>query len=253
MPMLLRIVLIALGAGVIGTLVGGLLGIAIRKPSKAYVSLMLSFAAGAMIGVSLFELLPESFDAGGIWAVLGGTTLGAIFVYVINLLNKGKHEDEKEETSKDEITMGDKRKLRRMGITIFIAMALHSLPEGLAIGAGEHLGIGLLLGVVFFLHFVPEGLAIAVPMKAGGTKIWKILLLCVVAGLPAVIGGIAAYYIGKVDVLLSYSLSFAAGAMLYVALSEMLPTAYKYSERYKLISVITLVGAFLIVIFSVVI
>jgi ZIP family zinc transporter len=130
-------------------------------------------------------------------------------------------------------------------------MALHSLPEGLAIGAGEHLGISLLLGIVFFLHFVPEGLAIAVPMRASGTKVWKILLLCAAAGLPAVFGGIIAYYVVAASaVLLSYSLAFASGAMLYVALSEMLPTAYKYSDRYKLISAITLAGAFLIIMFS---
>jgi len=253
MPLLLKIVLIAIGAGVIGTFVGGIVGVAIKKPSKAYISLMLAFAAGAMIGVSLFELLPESFDVGGIWAALGGALLGVVFVYVINLFSKDKSEKEttQVEVSKDEITSGDKRKLKRIGITIFIAMALHSLPEGLAIGAGGHLGIGLLLGVVFFLHFVPEGLAIAVPMKASGTNVWKILLLCAAAGLPAVFGAIAAYYIGMISALLSYSLSFAAGAMLYVALSEMLPTAYGYSNRYKLISAITLLGAFLIVIFSV--
>jgi len=253
--MLLRVILIAFGAGVVGTLVGGVLGIIIKKqPSKTYISLMLSFAAGAMLGVSLFELLPESFEVGGIWAMLIGTLLGVLFVFTINLFNKEecKNETGQSPDGKATITTCEKRKLKRMGITIFIAMALHSLPEGLAIGAGEHLGIGLLLGVVFFLHFVPEGLAIAVPMKASGTKTWKVLLLCAVAGLPAVAGAIIAYYLGMIQVLLSYSLSFAAGAMLYVALSEMLPTAYKYSDRYKLISAITLAGAFLIVMFSVV-
>jgi ZIP family zinc transporter len=112
------------------------------------------------------------------------------------------------------------------------------------------LGIGLLLGVIFFLHFVPEGLAIAVPMKAGGMKAWKILLLCIGAGLPAVFGAIIGYFIGMVEVLLAYSLSFAAGAMLFVVLSEMLPTAYSYSKKHKLVSVVTLAGVMLIVVFS---
>jgi len=257
--MLLRIVLIAFGAGVVGSLVGGIIGVIVKKPSKTYISLLLGFAAGAMLGVSLFELLPESFQEGGIWPTLIGTLLGVVFVFGVGLLSKEKNESEiictetpQGEVCQKTITKSDKRKLKRMGITIFIAMALHSLPEGLAIGAGEYLGIGLLLGVVFFLHFVPEGLAIAVPMKASGTKTWKVLLLSAVAGLPAVVGAIAAYYIGMVSSLLSYSLAFAAGAMLYVALSEMLPTAYNYSNRYKLISAITLAGAFLIVIFSVV-
>jgi len=256
MPPLLKVILISFGAGVVGTLVGGIIGIIIKRPSKTYISLMLAFAAGAMLGVSLFELLPEAYDGGGVLPTLIGALLGVGFVLLINVFNKDDcKEVRKPGQSPDDktvITTCEKRRLRRMGITIFIAMALHSLPEGLAIGAGEYLEIGsLLLGIVFFLHFVPEGLAIAAPMKAAGTKTWKILLLCAVAGLPAVVGAIAAYYIGMVDALLSYAFSFAAGAMLYVALSEMLPTAYKYSDRYKLISVITLAGAFLIIIFSV--
>jgi len=269
MPPLLQAILIAFGAGVIGTLVGGIIGVVIKKqPSKTYISLMLAFAAGAMLGVSLFELLPESYDSGGILAALVGALLGMGFVYAVNLFNKEKKREDKKvadlenfakkvcaespqgETCKSAITASEKRKLKRMGITIFIAMALHSLPEGLAIGAGEHLGIGLVLGIIFFLHFVPEGLAIAVPMKASGTKTWKVLLLCAAAGLPAVVGAIIAYYVGMISALLPYSLSFAAGAMLYVALSEMLPTAYNYSNRYKLISAITLIGAFLIIVFS---
>jgi ZIP family zinc transporter len=238
----------------------------IKKPNRTYISLMLCFAAGAMLGASFFTLLPESFahgnDAfrgGGVIAVLGGLIFGVGFVYLINMLDIGKCENERDgccvNTAYDktcEILMkkSDKRKLKKMGIAIFIAMALHSLPEGLAIGAGEYLGIGLLLGVVFFLHFVPEGLAIAVPMKASGIRTWKILLLCAGAGLPAVLGAIAAYYIGMVNILLAFALSFAAGAMSYVVLSEMLPMAYHYTSRYKLASMITLAGALLIIVFT---
>jgi ZIP family zinc transporter len=266
--MLVQVILVAIGSGVIGTLVGGIIGVVIKKPSKTYISLMLSFAAGAMLGVSLFELLPKAYNEGGIVPALVGALLGVLFVFAINLFHKDEKccdksskgleiyakkvcaENPEGEACKAAISASDKRKLKRMGVTIFIAMALHSLPEGLAIGAGEHLGIGLVLGIIFFLHFVPEGLAIAVPMKASGTKTWKVLLLCAAAGLPAVVGAIIAYYVGMISALLPYSLSFAAGAMLYVALSEMLPTAYNYSNRYKLISAITLIGAFLIIVFS---
>jgi len=248
--MLLRVVLIALGAGVAGSFVGGLIGVLMRKPSKTYISLMLSFAAGAMLGVALFELLPESFEFGGIWAALGGMLLGVGFIFSLDLLNK-KGEQEVEKSVVDtQIAAGDKRKLKRIGFIIFFAMALHSIPEGLAIGAGEYLGIGLLLGIILFLHFVPEGLAIAVPLRASGMKTWKALLLATAAGFPAVIGAIIGYYIGMVEVLLAYCLSFAAGAMLYVVLSEMLPTAYGYSNRHKLITAVTLSGVLLIVVFS---
>jgi len=264
--MLLRVILIAVAAGVIGTLIGGIIGIIIKKPSKTYISLMFSFAAGAMLGVALFELLPESFEYGGIWAALIGTVFGVGFIFLLDILFKKKKDevgdaleehaeavcakDSKGKDCKAALATSDKRKLRKMGFVIFIAMALHSIPEGLAIGAGEYLGIGLLLGIVLFLHFVPEGLAIALPMKASGVKVWKILLLCVAAGLPTVLGAIIGYYLGMIEVLLAYALSFAAGAMLYVVLSEMLPTAYSYSRRHRLITALTLAGVLLIVIFT---
>ena len=257
--MLLRVILIALGAGVIGSLIGGVLGVIMKKPGKTYISLMMSFAAGAMLGVALFELLPESYNGGGIWAALFGTALGVTFILLLDLLTNKNKDDNMDkvcvrspdgEICKSIITANDKQKLSKMGKIVFIAMALHSIPEGLAIGAGEYLGIGLLLGVILFLHFVPEGLAIAVPLKASGMKAWKILLLCVAAGVPTVLGAIIGYYIGMVEVLQTYSLSFAAGAMLYVILSEMLPTAYSYSNRYKLISAVALAGMLLIIVFS---
>ena len=238
--MLFEVILIAFGAGVVGSLVGGIIGVVIKKSSKTYISMMLGFAAGAMMGVALFELLPEAYEHGGIWATLFGTLLGVLFIFLLGTLTK-KNENE---------SVSDKKKLKRMGILIFFAMALHSVPEGLAIGAGEHLGIGLLLGVIFFLHFIPEGLAIAVPMKASGVKVWKILTLCFVAGATTIIGAIIGYYIGMVDVLLSYCLSFAAGAMLYVALSEMLPTAYSYSNSHKSLSAVIISAALLIIVFS---
>jgi ZIP family zinc transporter len=264
--MLQDVILIAFGAGVLGSFVGGLIGVLIKRPTKTYISLMLSFAAGAMLGVALFELLPESYEHGGIWAALIGTLLGVVFVFLIDLMNK-RNKDEigdsidcytcracstnpENEACKTTMSPKDKRKLKKMGIAIFFAMMLHSLPEGIAIGAGEYLGIGLLLGVILFLHFVTEGLAIAVPMKASGANTWKALLFASVAGSPAVIGAIIGYFIGMNFTMLAYCFSFAAGAMLYVILSEMLPTAYSYSNRHKLISFITIIAALLIVVFS---
>ncbi|MCL2570243.1 MAG: ZIP family metal transporter [Firmicutes bacterium] len=263
--MLLDVILIAFGAGVVGCFIGGLIGVIIKKPTKTYISLMLSFAAGAMLGVAMFKLLPESYEYGGLWAALIGTLLGVGFVFFIDLLNK-RNRDEigdrldhyakdvcvrcaEGEVCKSATSASDKYKLKKMGIAVFFAMMLHSLPEGIAIGAGEYLGIGLLLGVIFALHFVTEGLAIAVPMKASGMKTWKVLMFSAAAGLPAVLGAIIGYFVGINDTLLAYCFSFAAGAMLYVILGEMLPTAYKYSDRHKLITFIVIVATLLIVIF----
>jgi len=247
--MLVEIILIALMAGVGGTLVGGVIGVVVKKPNKNYIALMLSFAAGAMIGVSLFKLLPESYEYGGIWATMIGAAVGALFVLVLILFTDRLKGDVEDPLLLD-VERTEKSKLKRIGIAVFVGMAIHGIPEGLAIGAGEHLGIGLLLGIVFFLHFVPEGLAIALPMRASGTKIWKILGLCFIAGSTTVLGAIAGYYIGMIDALLAYSLSFAAGAMLFIVFSEMIGMIYRYTDRHKLASIITIAGALMIVVLA---
>ena len=247
--MLIRIILIAFLAGVLGSVVGGVLGLIVKRPSKFYISNMLGFAAGAMIGVSVFELIPESYEYGSLFTVVIGVILGVLFILGLNLLNRNNQpqdlyslEDNKNILSGDEISENEKKALNRIGIAIFISMALHSLPEGFAIGAGEYLGIGLLLGIVFFLHFIPEGMAIAVPLKAGGTKHSKIILLCFLAGLPVVVGGIIVYFLSSFEFLLPYTLSFASGAMLYTVMADMLPTAYSYTKKNKILTMIIILG-----------
>lgn len=197
-----HLVLIALISGAIGTGIGGVVGIILGRFGARFFKVFLWLAAAVMVWVSVFELLPKSFESGGFVAAVGGAIIGGLFVWG---LSPGKKD----------------KSLRRVGLAIFVAIVLHDFPEGLALGAGYHTEISLVLGLVILLHNIPEGMAIALPLRLDEVRVWKILVIAFVAGLPTLFGAIVGFYIGFNSGLIAYTFSFAAGAMLWVVLWEM--------------------------------
>jgi len=266
---LMIIILIAFVAGAVGTTIGGILGIIKKNPSKAYISAMLAFAAGAMLGMALFEMAPTAADecyGGGLLPLLVGLGLGAAFVFGFDMLFHHRTQSimtkphvesslvpqlNAEETE----TAINKRKFFKVGLVVFFAIILHDLPEGIAIGVAGHTTAGvwasLAIGIVMLLHNIPEGLSIAVPLRASGMKVKKILLISFLAGVPTVLGAVIGHFIGGAsEALLPYILAFAAGAMIYVVFSELLPTAYEYSNKKHLTTLLVIVGAAMIMVFA---
>ena len=110
------------------------------------------------------------------------------------------------------------------------AIALHNLPEGMVIGASYALatdlfkGSGFIMAIIIGLHNIPEGMAVSVPLASGGMKRYKAVLLTALSGLPTVFGALLGYAIGGIsEMMLTISLGFASGAMLYVVFGELLP------------------------------
>lgn len=192
-------------------------------------SLFLGFAGGIMLGISLFELLPESVEIGSHTVAVTGFILGAAMMYLgdrfiphshaspgTNLVVENKGCLKVEETSS----------LRRLGYLVFFGIALHNLPEGLAIGAGLEAApeLGLAIAVAIGLHNLPEGLAIAGPLRAGGLSIGRVFLLTLLAGLMTPIGtALGLLVMGISQNLVAGSLAFAAGAMVYIVNDELIP------------------------------
>lgn len=210
-------------AGIVGTGLGGAVSFILHNPSKRLISDLLNFSAGLMLAVVCFDLLPESFEISNIQTGLTGVFIGIVVVILIDhivsfLMSRMK-------TNKDR----KKSDFLKTGILLGIGIAIHNFPEGLAIGSGltavQTYGIGLIL--VMAIHDVPEGIAMSAPMTVGGMSSFKAFLSAVIAGIPTGIGAFLGYLLGEISAsLISISMGFAAGAMLYITCSELLPESY---------------------------
>lgn len=200
-----------------------------REMQRAF----LGFAAGVMIAAAVWSLLIPSMEmareADGLaWLpAAGGFVLGVAFLmlldYVLPHLHPGSGEAE-----------GIKTSLRRTTMLV-LAVTLHNIPEGLAVGlafglAGENsamsLSGALALSLGMALQNFPEGAAISLPLKKEGLSNRKSFLYGALSGIVEPIAGVAGVLIaGKIVELMPWMLAFAAGAMLYVVVEELIPEA----------------------------
>ncbi len=257
------VIIVSTIAGVLGTGFGGFVGTIFKKDNSKIVSLLLSFAAGIMLAIVCFELIPEAMMPEGatsqtpLYIIPLGVVAGFASVYVLNMIidnhankevehidnNHPQTADSLEELihsdhyeahlEKHKTGVAQKYELLWAGVIMSCALALHNIPEGMVIGASYagHTGNlfkggGFIIAVVLGLHNIPEGMAISVPLIAGGMKKWKAVLLSVLAGIPTVLGTILGYSLGLIGpIWLALSLTFAAGAMLYAVFGELIPEA----------------------------
>ena len=209
--------------GTIGTTIGGLIGCFIKNHSNKFLSFILSFAAGLMMAVVCFDLIPEALSISKLSETLIGILIGIVVMIFCDVIV-----DKKFKTKKYNEDV--KSNLLKTGIIVSIGLAIHNVPEGLAIGSGfdASVSLGFSLALAICLHDIPEGISMAIPMKSGGMKIYKIMTYVILSGLATGAGALIGAIIGKVsEEIIAICLSFAAGAMLYIVSGELIPESNK--------------------------
>jgi zinc transporter, ZIP family len=203
--------------------IGALLVLIWQKPSEKILNTALGFAAGVMLAASFTSLILPGVEYGGILPVLVGMALGVLVLDLGDRFIPHLHPARGKEGP-------ESSKLRAVWLFI-LAITLHNMPEGLAVGVGFGSGnledaIPLMLAIG--IQNIPEGLAVAVAaLNAGMGTYFYAGLVGIRAGLveiPLTLLGVLA--VQFVRPLLPYAMGFAAGAMLFVISDEIIPETH---------------------------
>jgi ZIP family zinc transporter len=221
-PTYIAVILLSLLSSVT-TILGIALAISLRGSTQAVVA-GLGFSAGIMILISLLELLPESSTTLGIVTALASGTIGSVLVWAVHFIIRHTHLIE--ETGKVNKT------LVKSAYLVIFGLILHDVPEGFAM-ANAYIAdpaLGLLVAVAIALHNLPEEFAMAVPAITFKSKrfLFGAALLSALAEPVGAIIGLAA--VGVAPALNAHFLAFAAGAMIFIAVHELIPMARRYQQ-----------------------
>ena len=224
-----------------------------KKYNKTLLDTFLSFSAGVMIAASFFSLINPAMEMANnldlvpinvlVIGILGGTLL--LFL------------GDKIFSSKMKIT----KEKKRTSLLVF-SIVLHNIPEGMAIGVafgsviygldGATIGAAITLAIGIGIQNFPEGSAISLPLLGSGMSKRKSFIIgalsAIVEPISAVVG---ALLVLKVNIILPYLLAFAAGAMLYVVVEEIIPESQN-TEKKDLMAFITILGFSLMMILYIV-
>lgn len=232
-------ILLATFAG-LSTGIGAILGIIFKNPGHKFLTLTFSFSAGIMIYMAFSELLPEAIDVIGYPLAHLWFLVGMIIMYLIDI--SIPHDYGPETWCKND---RDKWSLARTGCLIAVGIAIHNLPEGIAVFAGtvQNPTIGIALAIAIGLHNIPEGFAVATPILAGTGSLKLAFIWSFFSGLAEPLGALLTMLFLNAflsPALLGGLFAFVAGVMLFISLDELLPTATKFGYQH-----LTIIGVML--------
>lgn len=215
-----------------------------KKVNKTVMDAMLGFAAGVMIAASFWSLLSPAIEMAenlnqNAWiiAFLGFFSGGLLLFIGDKIYNKL---DKKQSTSNKRIAM------------LVFSITLHNIPEGLAVGVafgsvlynlnGATIIAALLLALGIGLQNFPEGSAVSIPLRREGFSRRKSFMIGQLSGVVEPIAGVlGALLVIKIQNLLPFLLAFAAGAMIYVVVEELIPES-QTNKKKDLMALFTLIG-----------
>ena len=238
------------------TALGASLVFFFKTMHRAALDAMLGFTGGVMVAASFWSLLSPSIAMSEKmyptmpWMPAAvGFFLGAMFFYGLDKVMPHLHLNFAENESE-----GAKTQLHKSTLLV-LAITLHNIPEGLAVGVlfgaaslgidGATIPAAIALAIGIGIQNFPEGFAVAMPLRRIGMSrlksFWYGQLSAIVEPVAGVIGAVAVIYMQPI---LPYALAFAAGAMIYVVVEEVIPETQR--DKYTDIAVLGFIGGFLV-------
>lgn len=193
---------------------------------KTTEKVIIGFASGVMIAASVWSLLLPAIESSSVYTAALGFILGIGFLLLLDAIIPHLHPNSDEPE-------GPKSKASK-SILLVLSVTLHNIPEGMAVGASAAAALAsgasipvasaLALSLGIALQNLPEGMVVAMPLLNHGGGKWKAFGLGALSGIVEPIGAILAFaFVSRITSLLPFLLSFAAGAMFYVVVEELIP------------------------------
>lgn len=202
----------------LGTFLGALIILYFGRIKLWQLSLMLGFASGAMLALTFLDLIPAALYQSELGICLKGCVLSLIVMGSLDLL-----------FNRTLLAGSSGHRYTLLGYFIGLGIALHDLPEGLAIAAGaaEQISLGTLFTLTIGLHNIPEGMAMSAPLRVGGMSAVRIMAINFLISLVTPLGSaLGMILIEASPSFISLLLAFAAGSMLYIVVVKLLPEAF---------------------------
>ena len=226
-----------------------------KKPNRALMDGMLGFTGGVMVAASFLDLLApgiEMSEGEGFVKVIPaavGFLMGALFIFGLDKIMPHLHINFKIDEAE-----GVKTPWHRTTLLV-LAITLHNIPEGLAVGVlfggvasgfeGATIGGAVALALGIGLQNFPEGFAVAVPMRRHGLSRRKSWMYGQASAIVEPLAGVlGAWAVLTFEPILPYALAFAAGAMIFVVVEEVIPETQQ--DKYTDIATMGFIGGFII-------
>ncbi|MEN9890948.1 MAG: putative zinc transporter ZupT [Pseudomonadota bacterium] len=223
----------------LATALGVLPMLLLRAPSRQMLDVLLGFGAGVMLAASAWSLIlpalqmvrgPSAFGAGGAVGVLLALLAGGFTLMALERVLPHQHQPDGGRPA-----VGGAELPWRRSLLFVLAIVLHNLPEGLALGVaavGLTEGQASALGIGIALQDVPEGLLVALALWQAGMARWRAAVIGAVSGLVEPLAAVvAALALAPAQAALPAALAFAAGAMLFVVSHEVIPESHRQGHE----------------------
>ena len=204
--------------------------------NKKYLGFILGLSAGVMIYLSFTELLPISISKIGFLSANLYFFLGIIIIGIIDVILPHHYLEEKVRGKQNIVD----RKLFSVGLIVTLGLAIHNVPEGMAVflSSFSELKLGILLAIAIAIHNIPEGIAVSAPIFHATNSKKKAIQYSFISGIAEPIGAIIAYFVLKPflnEAILAYIFSIVAGIMVYISFDELLPASFRDNEGHSAI------------------
>ncbi len=223
---------------ILGPIIGSFIGV-VRRPTENLIYNMLAFAAGVMISVSVFQLIPESVYYHSILYCLIGMTIGAVIMWGFDKIIPHIHPSLA-------CAEGTKDKLSKTTIFLLFGIFMHNLPEGMAIGisAVSDFKLSFIIVLAITIHDIPEAICTSAPCYFTSAHRLRSFLISLSTAIPTVIGILLTYYIfrGIPGSVISIMIGATAGLMIYISISELIPSSFGMTKKKKTVTTSFLFG-----------